>query len=373
MIKLATVFSGIGSIEWALKKLDIPHKIIFACDNGERYLKQEFDEIKKNVEGLNHYETKQFIDNIYDKSGKKNFVQESYTNNYQIQSEDFYQDVRFLDGKFYQDQVDLFVGGSPCQSFSISGHRAGLDDARGTLFYDYARLVSEIKPKVFIYENVPGMLSHDKGNTFRIISEIFDSLGYNWRMEKLNAKDYGIPQNRTRIFIVGFRKDLNINSFKFPKQLKLDTKVKDYLEDTVDEKYFHGEKGFKWITMEKSLKKRVSINSDISRTQAANQQFNWCGDMIFKPLESEKWAENHDRIYVGEFNGVKGVARKLTPRECLRLMGYGDDFNIVVPDQQMYRQAGNSIVVNVLEEIMREIINTGVFGGILDDKYSNCI
>lgn len=367
MIRLATVFSGIGSIEWALKRLNIEHKLVFACDNGERYLTKEYDELLKEVEGLDHYERKKYIDKIYDKTGKKNFVQESYINNYEIDEKNFYQDIRFLDGLFYRDKVDLFVGGSPCQSFSISGHRAGLDDARGTLFYDYARLIKEIQPKVFIYENVPGMLSHDKGNTFKIISEIFDSLGYSWTMKQLNSKDYGIPQNRTRLFIVGFRDDIKIDTFSFPKYKELTTKVKDYLELEVDKKYFHGEKGFKWITMEKSLKKRVSINAEISRTQSANQQFNWCGDMIFKPIEEEKWAEEHERVYVGEYNGVKGIARKLTPRECLRLMGYGDEFKIVVPDQKMYRQCGNSIVVNVLEAIVEEIIKTGVFGGTDND------
>ena len=377
MIRLATVFSGIGSIEWALKKLNVPHKVVFACDNGERYIKDEYEEIKEQIRHLDHYETKQFIDELYYKTGKKNFVQESYMNNYEIESKDFYQDIRFLDGSFYKGQVDLFVGGSPCQSFSISGKRAGLDDARGTLFYDYARLVKEVEPKVFIYENVPGMLSHDNGKTFKIISEIFDSLGYDWRMEMLNSKDYGIPQNRRRLFIVGFRKDLNINNFNFPKHIKLKNTVKDFLEKDIDKKYFHGEKGFKWITMEKSLKKRVSINSDIARTQAANQQFNWCGDMIFRPIELEEWANDDDKVYVGEFKGVKGVARKLTPRECLRLMGYGDEFNIVVPDKEMYRQCGNSIVVNVLEEIVKKIIDTNVFASdeidVSEESESNVI
>lgn len=361
MIRLATVFSGIGSVEWALKRLGIDHKIIFACDNGERYLPQSFEELEKNIEGMDCQEIKRYIDNIYERTGKKNFVQESYMNNYEIKEESFYQDVRFIDGNQYRNKIDLFVGGSPCQSFSISGHRAGLDDARGTLFYEYARLVNEIQPKVFIYENVPGMLSHDGGNTFKIISEVFDSLGYDWRMSKLNSKDYGIPQNRIRLFIVGFRKDLKINNFMFPKSKELTTTVKDYLEENIDKKYFHGEKGFLWTTKDESLKKRVSINSDIARTQAANQQFNWCGDMIFRPIEQEKWAIKDKRVYVGEFRGEVGVVRKLTPRECLRLMGYGDEFKIVVPDQQIYRQAGNSIVVNVLESIIENIISTGVF------------
>lgn len=365
MLKLATVFSGIGAIEQALKKQRIPHEIIFACDNGERTLKIDYDTIKEKVKDMDHVETKDYIDKLYLKTGKTNYVQQSYLSNYDIDLENFYQDVRFLDGSYYKNEdIDLFVGGSPCQSFSISGHRAGLEDARGTLFFDYARLVDEIQPKVFIYENVPGMISHDGGNTFNIITGIFDSLGYNWYMAKLNSKNYGIPQNRTRLFIVGFRADLNIHNFKFPTPFKLEKKASDFLEEYVDKKYFHGEKGFLWVTKEKSLKKRVSINSDIIRTQAANQQFNWCGDMRFYPIEEQSWAIDDERVYVGEFKNIKGVARKLTPRECLRLMGYNDDFNIVVPDKEMYRQAGNSIVSNVLEEILKQIINTGVFGGI---------
>ncbi|CAM4038545.1 DNA (cytosine-5-)-methyltransferase [Catellicoccus marimammalium] len=364
MINVATVFSGIGAIECALKRMNIPHKIIFACDNGERELNISYEEISRQLQNRNNeYDIQTFINKIYDQTGKRNYVQESYQANYNIDPNKFFQDIRFVDGTNYRNKIDLFVGGSPCQSFSISGKRAGLDDARGTLFYDFARLVKEIQPKVFIYENVPGMLNHDKGNTFKHISEIFDDLNYNWRFQILNSKDYGIPQNRKRLFIVGFRNDLDLDIFQFPTPIKLNCTVKHFLEDNVDHKYFHGEKGFKWITKDESLKKRVSINSDICRTQAANQQFNWCGEMVFKPIELEPWAYEDDRVYVGKFNNIEGVARKLTPRECLRLMGYDDNFKIVVPDKQIYRQAGNSIVVNVLEHILQSIIATNVFKG----------
>lgn len=361
MIRLATVFSGIGSIEHALNRMNVEHNIVFACDNGERELKKSKDEIDEMLIGLSIDEQKKLIDDLYLSTGKENFVQKSYMANYDLLESDFYQDIRFLDGNKYANQVDLFVGGSPCQSFSISGKRLGLEDTRGTLFYDYARLVKEIKPKVFIYENVPGMLSHDKGRTWDTISRVFDDLGYSWKLFKLAAKDYGIPQNRTRIYVVGFRNDLDyVLPNEIPK-IQLETKIKDYLDKVVDDKYYHGEKGFKWITKPKSLEKRVSINADIARTQAANQQFNWCGDMVFEKYNPKrKYADN---IHIGEFNGVKGVARKLTPRECLRLMGYDDSFKIVVPDQQMYRQSGNSIVVNVFEAIIKEILATGIIEG----------
>ena len=233
------------------------------------------------------------------------------------------------------------------------------------MFYEFARLVKEIQPKVFIYENVPGMLNHDNGKTWEVISSVFDQLEYKWRMFKLSAKDFGIPQNRTRIYVVAFRSDLNIMPPCDIPKIKLTKTMKDFLEKEVDYKYYHGEKGFKWITKPLSLKKRVSINSEISRTQAANQQFNWCGDMIFEKYNPSK--KYPKKVFVGEYKNEKGVARKLTPRECLRLMGYDDDFKIVVPDQQMYRQSGNSIVVNVLEAIINEIIKTHVFEGDKND------
>lgn len=359
MIKLATVFSGIGSVEHALKHMNIEHEIIFACDNGERELKQTSEEIKNEIKNMNDEETKRYIERLYDLTGKENFVEQSYMANYKIDKKNFYQDIRFLNGNKFKGKVDLFVGGSPCQSFSISGKRLGFEDTRGTLFYEYARLVKEIQPKVFIYENVPGMLSHDNGRTWEVISNVFDELGYKWKLNKLCARDYGIPQNRTRIYIVAIRKDLGIEPPQLIPKKELTVTMKDFLDKKVDYKYYHSEKGFKWITKPLSLKKRVSINSDISRTQAANQQFNWCGDMIFyKYNPKEKYADN---VYIGEFKGEKGVARKLTPRECLRLMGYDDSFKIVVPNQQMYRQSGNSIVVNVLEAILKEIIDTKVF------------
>lgn len=331
---------------------------MFACDNGERELPYSQEEIteqaaKKNVM-INNY-----VKELYNNLKKENYVKKSYFANYDIDEDRWNEDIRFLNGKPFKDKIDLFIGGSPCQSFSISGKRLGLEDTRGTLFYEYARLVDEMQPKVFIYENVPGMLNHDKGNTWKVISEIFDSLNYSWKLYSLKATDFGIPQNRTRIFVIGFKNSLGIDPNDIVLETKeLDVEVKDFLEEYVDDKYYHGEKGFKWITKPLSLKKRVSINSKIARTQAANQQFNWCGDMIF---ESNPTRIFPSRVYHGEFNGEYGVARKLTPRECLRLMGFSDKFKIVVPDQQMYRQAGNSIVVNVLESIINGVIKTGVF------------
>ncbi|MBM6616988.1 DNA cytosine methyltransferase [Bacillus suaedaesalsae] len=358
MIKLATVFSGIGAIEQALVKKNIPHELVFASDNGNINVKASEEEIREQIIGLDFQKTKQYIDNLYKSTGKVNHVEESYFANYEITKDRFFQDVRFLDGTYFTDQVDLFVGGSPCQSFSINGKKGGLDDARGTLFYEYARLVQEIQPKVFIYENVPHILKHDGGKTWEVITSIFDSLNYEWHVDVLNARDFNLPQNRRRVFVVGFRKDLKMDMFSFPQKSILTKTVEDFLEPVIDDKYYLPEKGFGYTTNPKN-KKRVSVNAEVSRCQAANQQFNWCGDFRFESPKPQHYQD--PKIFVGEFEGIEGVVRKLTPRECLRLMGFSDDFNIVVPDQQLYMQSGNSIAVPVLEAIIDQITMTGVF------------
>ena len=198
MIRIATVFSGIGAAEQALQQLGIEqgikHKIVFACDNGERYLKQSFEEISNILDNFSNEYKEQVLRLLYDSTGKPNNVKKSYFANYDIDESKWYEDIRFIDGKPYKDQVDLFVGGSPCQSFSTYGHKRGLEDTRGTLFYDYARLVKEIQPKAFIFENVTGLLTHDNGKTWSVIQETFNSLNYDIQMKVLNAQDYNLPE-----------------------------------------------------------------------------------------------------------------------------------------------------------------------------------
>ncbi|HAJ15504.1 DNA cytosine methyltransferase [Sharpea azabuensis] len=349
-LRIATVFSGIGAPEQALNKLGIDYEIVFACDNGERELKQSYEEILTDIKDMNSTETNKYIKLLYKETKKPNRVKESYFANYNIDENKWYEDIRFIDGNQFKDKVDLFVGGSPCQSFSIIGKRAGLNDARGTLFYDYARLIDEIKPKMFVYENVLGMLNHDHGNTWKHIREIFESLGYKIKYDTLNSMDYGIPQNRRRLFVVGFKN--NNSQFEFPNKTPLTTTMRDYLEDKVAARHYLGEKGFKFVT----TSKRANVNADIIQTQKANQQFNWNGDFVFEKLD--KVIQNPEimkRAYVGEFKGERGVCRQLSYRECARLMGFPDSFKIVVPNVPAYRQIGNSIVVNVLEAIFKNM------------------
>lgn len=353
-IRLATVFSGIGAIEQALMKKKIDYKIVFACDNGEREISKSYEEIIEFCKNnhYNHQQVNDYVKQLYNDTKKVNRMKESYFVNYKIDEESWFEDIRFIDGKKFENKIDLFVGGSPCQSFSMMGKRAGLEDARGTLFYEYARLVNEIKPKVFIYENVPGMINHDNGNTWKVVREIFESLGYKFYFQILNSKDYGIPQNRQRLFVVGFKN--NSIEFNFPKPIQLKKTMFDFLEEKVDFKHYLSKKGFEFVT---SHPGRAKVNEEIIRTQKANQQFNWNGDFVFEELDKKKHTkEILSRAFVGDFDGKKGVIRQLSHRECYRLMGFSDTYKIVVPNVWAYRQAGNSIVVDVLENIVEEIM-----------------
>jgi len=366
-IRIGTLFSGIGAFEHSLNRLKLNHSIVFAGD----------------------------IDP---------FVKQSYFANYEIAASDWHNDATNFSAKKYKGKVDILVGGSPCQAFSMVGKRKGLADIRGTLFYDYARVVDETRPKVFIYENVKGLTNHDNGKTWKVVQDVFHQLGYNTYSKILNSKDYGIPQHRERIFVVGF-KEHDIQ-FEFPAKIKLEHTMQDFLEDYKGSKYFLKEKGIKFVTSSKNKTKRYTqINGEIMLCQKANQQFNWHGDFVFESADENEFDEfvfdvskveekyylsDKVRDYVlaggtkkfktstktdleiarpllqtmhkmhraGVDNYVthnKGKIRKLTPKECLRLMGFRDDFKIVVSDTQMYRQAGNSIVVDVLIALLKQM------------------
>ncbi len=331
-IKLATTFSGIGAIEFTLRKMGLPHSIVFAGDIDEK-------------------------------------CRETYFANYKIKKNQWHSDITKFNAEKYLNQVDLLVGGSPCQAFSTNGKRAGLNDTRGTLFYDYARVISECQPKCFIFENVKGLLMNDGGRTWAITKSVFEGLNYHIyiNLDKdgkesplLNAADYGIPQNRYRIYLVGIRNDIQgLKPFEFPQKIKLEKVVSDFLEETVDAKYYLGEKGFSFVTTHPT---RAQVACDVMKCQKRIQQYNWNGDFVFEPLSKVVNRQDvMDRAYVGTFKGETGVIRRLTPIECLRLMGYDDSFIRLHNDTIMYNQAGNSIVINVLEALIVELKKTGVF------------
>ena len=300
MIRVGTLFSGIGAAEYALRKLGIEHQIVFAGD----------------------------IDK---------FVKKTYFANYDVSEDSWHNDVTQFDATPYKGQIDILVGGSPCQSFSLAGRMQGFDDTRGTLFFEYARVLKECNPKAFIFENVRNLMNHDKGKTFQIIQNTFKELGYKIFIQVLNASDYGIPQTRRRIFVVGFRD--NVESFEFPEPISLTKTVQDLLEEDVDEKYFLNE-GFinnYVLAKEDRWNRKPEVNKPIASTLTTRMG----------TLRAEQ----------DNYQSINGRLRKLTPREGLRLMGYGDDFKMVCSNTQLYKQIGNSIVVDVIGGVLRQVIS----------------
>ena len=408
-IKLHNDLPKLGGVTEEFPKLEISITGLKELSKEFKTIREELsmlherintEKIRKEVFNLPTLEEqKAYVDNLYEGKEKQNNVRKSYFANYEIDDSRFHWNVSFLDGTKYKD-VDLFVGGSPCQSFSLVGKQRGLGDTRGTLFYEYARLVSELKPKVFIYENVRAILSNDEGRTWKTMTQIFEDLGYDWQYQILNARDYGIPQNRERVFVVGFRKDLDFKDFSFPEKKELTKVMQDFLLDNVSGKYYLAKKGVDFVLSDKNLEKRYTqIDGEIQLCQKKNQQFNWHGDFVFEEenKDKEKLMEDLDKYFLSEkvkkyvlASGTKGFyskpetdleiarpllttmhkmhragvdnyvttegrLRKLTPRECLRLMGYCDSFKIVVSDTAVYQQAGNSIVVDVMMAIVKQI------------------
>lgn len=415
-MKLATVFSGIGAIEQSLRRLGIDHEIVFACDNGDvelnllsgkdledytrltklRSKKQLSDPaeikrleelgVKENsiAEGIrtqissmsSKIEKKQFVDALYaNNSGQTNFVKKAYMANYgdKLSENDFHLDIRFLDGRDYKkDKIDLLVGGSPCQAFSAVGAKYGLNDTRGTLFYEFARIVKETQPKVFIYENVRGLTTHDDGHTWEVMRSVFEN-DLNYRIAEpqvLNASDYGIPQSRRRLFVIGIREDINCKDFVYPEPVELQYCMQDFLEDNCAAGHFTYDK-----TTGELIVKKVPGKPDKKFTLTpAVQKYVLAGGTSNYKTSTEtdlkiartlmKMMTQHHRAGVDNYITVSKkplVLRQLSDREALRLMGYPDDFKIAVSSMQTLRQAGNSIVVDVMMAIVKQIINTGVF------------
>lgn len=414
MIRLGTVFSGIGSIEQALIRLGLEHRIVFACDNGDAELKlfdratqkeyqqlktlvgkksitekeleklvsleqreaEIIDEIRHQVFNLNSKsEKKQFVDDLYrEHTNKKNYVFETYKANYDFSDDDFHLDIRFLDARDYESQIDLLVGGSPCQSFSSVGAQRGLEDTRGTLFYEFARIIRDARPKVFIYENVRGLTTHDNGRTWDTIKYVFEN-DLHYRISEpqiLNASDFGIPQTRRRLFVIGIRDDLNTGQFEYPKPIELKYTMQDFLEENCAQGHF-GYDSNGDISLEKvagkpdprfnlTPKVRDYVLASGTKTFKTSTKTDLpIARTLLKTMTQHHRAGVDNYITIGhELDGTKRL-RALTDRECLRLMGYPDSFRIVVSPMQIYRQAGNSIVVDVMMAIVRQIIETGVF------------
>lgn len=376
MIKVGSDFSGVGAFNQALIRLGIPFKEIFACDM-DKYARQTFIH--------NYGEPEYYPTNVYEREIPK-------------------------------ESLDIYMTSPPCQAFSLAGKRLGKDDKRGILFFNSHEFIQVNKPRFFIFENVKGLLSDDGGNTFSewvnmlggksvngipILFPYEDSVPYHLYWRVLNAKEHGIPQNRERVFLVGIRDDRD-NFFRFPKEESLIKCLKDVLEDNVDEKYFLTNelvdnlfvdflkiktatiKGFENVneydsinfTQPNSKTRRGRVGKQVAQTIETGcyqgvvykaKRLNETliknnlpiGDVKAIDLHNKKVQDNCPTLSEPHHNVMRlwdgYKIRRLTPRESFRLMDFPDTFTWTCSDTQAYRQAGNSIVVNVLYKILKNL------------------
>ncbi len=249
-------------------------------------------------------------------------------------------------------EFDILLGGFPCQAFSIAGYRKGFRDERGigNLFFRIAEILEARKPKAILLENVKNLKTHDKGKTFKIIKETLQKLGYHVKAEVLNSMTHGnIPQNRERIFIVGFLDKKHCENFEFPKPIPLTKSFKEYVANEADNKYYYNDK-----PLFEKLKKEVDLENTVYQWRRRYVRANKKG--VVPTLTANMGLGGHNVPIVKNCNGI----RKLTPRECFLLQGFPENFKLPeIADTKLYHQAGNSVTVPVIERIainMRKIL-----------------
>lgn len=255
-------------------------------------------------------------------------------------------DLKELDIKEVE-KINILTGGFPCQAFSIAGYRKGFNDDRGNIFFEILRFIDGLEPKIIFLENVKNLQSHDKGRTFEIIKSELQDRGYYLDYKVLNSANYGnVPQNRERIYIVGF-KDKNVfEKFRFPKQKKLNVKIADLLEKQADEYfYYHKSKYYPQL-------KEEMINKDTvyqwRRKYVRENKSNLC-----PTLTANMGTGGHNVPLIIDSKDI----RKMTPRECARFQGYDENFIFSenMANSHLYKQIGNSVTVSVIEAIAKEI------------------
>lgn len=319
-MRIIELFGGIGACTQALKRLGI------------------------EVEVVDYVEIDKYAVKSYNAINETNFET---------------QDITKYNKHF--DNIDLIIHGSPCQDFSVAGKQAGGDEGSGTrssLMYETLRIVKDIKPKYVIWENVKNLLSKNHKHNFDNYINMMNEIGYNSYYKILNAKNYGIPQNRERVFTISIRKDIK-QDFKFPDPIELKLKLRDMLEELVDEKYFwnkhniqelktksKSEISYKWNIKVKEVIDKLEANRTYS-INAYNRSISDISHTITTP---------HNNLFILDNN----IIRKLTPKECWKLMGFSDETfekaEKVNSNTQLYKQAGNSIVVDVLEKILKNLL-----------------
>ena len=355
MIKVLELFGGIGACTKALENLGIEHEVV------------DYVEIDK-------YAVKSY----------------NAIHNTNFEPQDITTWNKTID-------VDLIMHGSPCQDFSISGKGAGGDKGSGTrssLMYETIRIVEKLKPKYVIWENVKNLLSTKHRHNFDNYLKVMGDLGYNSYYQVLDSQNYGVPQHRERVYTVSIREDIDNSSFRFPDEEKLESKLKDYLEEELDQTYYISEKLLNCFLSEdtKGFPRKdrfIQSLSKVNKEQVANTIITTegnkpnCNFIIKKDTENYiEWLQKgrldvdcrafkEDKICGSIVTTPKNKVlinktdiRKLSPKECWRLMTFTDeDFNKAKStgnsDTQLYKQAGNSIVVRVLEKILYNLLKGG--------------
>ena len=355
MLKVGSDFSGVGAFNQALTRLGVEYQEVFACDM-DKYARQTFIH--------NYGEPKYYPTNVYDR---------------EIPSE----------------SLDIYMTSPPCQAFSLAGKRLGKDDKRGILFFNSYEFIQVNQPRFFIFENVKGLLSDDGGNTFQewinmlggrsfnglpILFPYDNALPYHLYWQVLNAKHHGVPQNRERVFLIGIRDDKD-NNFRFPAEEHLSKRLKDVLEEEVNDKYFLSEEAREGdsinFSVPNSETRRGRVGKGVAQTldTGCNQGVIYndkrLNETISKNTLKEgeiKMLDTYNKSIHDECPTLKArendhlklsdgyKIRRLTPRECFRLMDFPDTFTWDVSDSQAYKQAGNSIVVRVLEKIIKNLL-----------------
>jgi DNA (cytosine-5)-methyltransferase 1 len=310
MLKTIDLFAGIGGI-----------RIGFENAGFESVFSNDFEPICKQTYDLNFETSKLHIE-----------------------------DIRNIDPESLPD-FDFLLGGFPCQAFSIAGHRQGFNDEkdRGNLFFHIAEILRVKQPMGFLLENVKNLKTHDNGRTFQIIQKILDDLGYHVKFQVLNTMNHGnIPQNRERIYIVGFKSLEHCMTFSFPDQIPLTKTIKDVLEDQVDPKYYYNGK-----PLYDRIKNDVTDENKVyqwRRQYVRENKKNVC-----PTLTANMGMGGHNVPIIKDSIGI----RKLTPLECLRLQGFPDSYLLPqIADGALYKQVGNSVSVPVIERIAKQIAKT---------------
>ena len=282
---------------------------------------------------------------------------EMYQANY---NEKTFKDITKIDEKEIPNH-DILLAGFPCQPFSIAGEKKGFNDTRGTLFFDIERILKAKKPKAIVLENVKHFKSHDSGNTLKVVLNALENIGYTTSWQVLNAKDFGVPQNRERTIIVG---SLNAIKFDFNKlKRKQPSFIKDILEDDNGQIEYLDEREYTLIQTPKKQPSGlifVGYRNKKIRTKGTRENTNHLSRVHKQPNRIYSSDGTHPTLSAGESSGRYFVyhnkrVRKLTLKECYRLMGFKDDFKLIGAKSKLYNRVGNSIVIPMVEEIALQV------------------